>query len=76
MVNSRVSYLFVYISIISLLFISPSRSQFKLKRVSTISGVILRDGVTHKLGTKCEGSLMGGFYATILLTGTVSSPQE
>ena len=76
MVNYRFSYLFVFISIISLLLISPSNSQFKLQRISTISGVIMGDGVTHKLGTKCEGSLMGGFYATILLTGAVRSPQE
>ena len=34
------------------------------------------DSIDHNLGDSCKGSFMGGFYATILLNGAVSSPQE
>ena len=78
MIKSNLSYLFVFISLYSLLFLSSStNSQLSnLISVSSISEVIMGDGVSHSLGTKCEGSFMGGFYATILLNGAVSSPQE
>ena len=76
MLKSNLSYLFVLIPLYSLLLSSTNSEILNLISVKSINEVIMGDGVNHSLGTKCEGSFMGGFYATILLNGAVSSPQE
>ena len=77
MTKFKPSYLFFVISLCVLLSPSPANSQFALVRqVSTITEVLMGDSIEHNLGKSCKGSFLGGFYATILLTGAVGSPQE
>ena len=70
------SYLVVLLSLSSLL-LSPNLSQQpNLISLSSISEVVMGDGLASSLGHRCEGSMMGGFYVTILLNGAISSPQD